>query len=67
MEIIYSQIISQYYDHLLVEHIKIDETKKLIVSKYFSPTLYEDVKAYISGYNTWLTFNIVHYKSFGDF
>lgn len=65
--IIRHKIISKYYDDLTVYYYIIKKTKKLIVRKYFWPTLKKDVKAYINGNNICLIPKAVKHKPYRDF
>ncbi len=44
---IHSELISKHLDDLLVGHFGIEKTRELIARKYYWPTLWWDVEAYI--------------------
>lgn len=46
-KIIYSKVISSYYNNPFMGHFRINKTKKLMTRNNFSSTLHLDLKGYI--------------------
>ena len=63
-EIIWSELISQHHGDPFAGHFRIDKTRELIAKKYYWPTLHQDVKAYVKGYNVCLASNAVCHKPY---
>lgn len=67
LEIIYFKIISYYYNNLLTSHFKINKkTYELVVKKYFWPTFYQNIEAYIKEYNIYLASKAIYYKLYNN-
>ena len=65
-EIIWLELISQYYNNPLVGHFGIDKTQELIARKYYWPTLRQDIEAYVKGCNVCLASKAVRHKPYGN-
>ena len=64
---IYIEFISRHHNALLVGHFDIKKICKFLAPKYYWPTLWHNVKAYIKGYNICLTSNAVRHKLYNNF
>ena len=65
-EIIRTELISRHYDDLLVGYFGIEKTRKIVVQKYYWPTLCHDVNNYMKGCNICLALKAVRHKPYGD-
>lgn len=63
---IYTKVINRHYDNLLADYFRIEKTSELVTQKYYWPTFYHDVKAYIKGCDIYLALESVKYKLYGD-
>ena len=63
-EIIWIELISQYYDNPLAEYFSIDKTRELIGQKYYWPSLKKDVNAHVKGCNVCLALKTVRDKPY---
>ena len=61
LEIIWSELISWYYNNPFVCHFGINKTRELIARKYYWPILHRDVEAYVKGCNICLAFKAVRH------
>lgn len=66
LEIIWSKLISRYYNDLLASYFGNDKTCKLIIKKYYYPTLCQNVKVYVKRYNVYLVLKTIEHKSYGE-
>ena len=64
---IWIELISHYHNDLLAAHFGIEKTCKLLVWKYYQPTLCHDVEAYVKGCDVCLASKAVRHKPYGDF
>ena len=65
-EAIQMQLISRHHDNPLAGHFGIEKTRKLLARKYFWPSLWHDVKAYVKGCDVCLALKAVRHKPYGD-
>ena len=65
-EIIRTELISRYHNGPLAGHFGIKKTRKLVIRKYYKPTLYRDVKNYVRGCNVCLASKAIRHKPYGD-
>ena len=65
-EIIRAELISQHHNNPYAGRFGIDKTWKLIVRKYYWPTLRQDVEAYVKGCDVCLASKAVRHKPYGD-
>lgn len=63
-KIICPKLLSQHHNNLLVGNFGIDKTYKLVIRKYYKPTLYYDVEAYVKSYNIYLASKTICYKAY---
>ena len=61
-KVICSKQINKYYNNPIAGYFGIEKIWKLIAKKYYQPTPKRDIKAYIKGYNIYLTSKAVDYK-----
>lgn len=61
-KIIYTKLISQYHNKLLASPFGIIKPQKLVNQKYYWLTFCYNIKAYIKGYNVYLTSKAMKYK-----
>ena len=66
LKVICVELINKHYNNLFAGHFGIEKTQKLIVKKYYQPTLQKDVKIYIKGFNMYLASKVVYYKLYKD-
>ena len=62
-----TKLISRHQDDSLACHFGIEKTYKLLVPKYFWPSLRHNVEAYIKGCDVCLASKAVKYKPYSDF
>lgn len=62
-----SKIISRQHDDPLVGHFGIKKMRNLVARKYFWPTIYQAVEAYVKDYDVYLALMVVYYKSYKNF
>ncbi len=55
-KVIHSKLISRHHDDFFTSHFGIEKTCELIARKYYLPTLWRDVKAYVKGCDVCLDF-----------
>lgn len=67
LEIIYSKIISYYYNNPLNSYFKIKKIWELVARKSFWPTFCQDVKVYVKGYDVCLASKAVRHKPYRIF
>ena len=65
-EIIRFKVISYHHNNRHAGCFEIDKTRELIGRKYYWPSLIKDVKAYVKGYDIYLTLKAVRHKPYGD-
>ncbi len=65
-KVIRSELISRHNDDPLAGHFGIEKTRKLIVRKYYWPTLRRDIYTYVKGCDVCLTSKAVRHKPYGD-
>ena len=65
-EVIWTKLISQHHNDLLVEHFGINKTKDLIGKKYYWPSLQNDIEAYIKGCDVRLGSKAVRQKPYSN-
>ena len=65
-KIIWTELISSYYDNLLAGHFGIKKTRELIARKYYCPTFCHNVEDYVKGCNICLASKAVRHKLYGD-
>ena len=65
-EIIQIELISRYHNDLLVGHFGIKKSRKLVVRKYYWPTLCHNVKDYVKRCDICLALKTLWHKPFGD-
>ena len=63
---IWIELISQHFNNLLAEHFGIDKTKDLVSRKYYWPSLWKDIEAYVKGYDVCLGSKAVRHKPYED-
>ena len=63
---IWTIIISRHHDDHLIGHFGINETKDLVGRKYYKPSLWRDIEAYVKGCNVCLGSKAVRHKLYGD-
>ena len=61
-----TEIISRQHDDPLVEYFGINKTKDLVGRKYYWPSLWRDIKAYVKGCGVCLGLKAVRHKPYGD-
>ncbi len=66
-EIVRYELISRHYDNPLAGHFGINKTQELIDRKYYWPTLYCNIEAYIIGGDICLALKTVTHKRYDDF
>ena len=65
-KVIRSELINRHYDNPLAGHFGIKKTCKLVVKKYYWPTLRQDVKTYVKRCDVCLASRAVRHKPYGD-
>ncbi len=65
-EIICIELINQHHNKLLASHLKIQKTQELVIQKYYWPTFYHNVEAYVKGYDIYLASKTLRYKPYRD-
>ena len=66
LKAIWIELISRYHNDSLAGHFGIKKTRKLLVWKYYWPTLRHDVEAYVKGYDVCLVSKAVKHKPYSD-
>ena len=66
LEAIRTELISWHHDIPLVGHFCIDKTKDLVGRKYYWPSLWKDIEAYVKGCDVCLSLKAVRHKPYGD-
>ena len=61
------ELISRHYNDFLESHFGIVKTQEFLARKYYWPTLWHNVKAYIKDCDICLASKAVRYKPYGDF
>ena len=64
LEIIWSELMSQYQYNPLASYFKIDQTQDLIAKKYYWSTLYQDVEVYVKSCNVCLASKAIWHKRY---
>ena len=65
-EVIRTGLISRHQDDPLAGHFGIDQTRKLIVRKYYWPSLRTNFEAYVKACDVYLASKAVRNKPYGD-
>ena len=60
------ELIGRHHNDLLACHFGIKKTCELLAQKYYWPTLYQNVEAYVKGYDICLALKAVRHKPYGD-
>ena len=63
-EAIWTEIISQHHNDPLAGHFGIDKTKDFVGGKYYWPSLWRDIEAYVKGCNICLGSKAVRHKPY---
>ena len=66
LKAIQTELISQYHDNPLAGHFGINKTKDLVGRKYYWPSLWKDIEAYVKGCDVCLGSKAVRHKPYGD-
>lgn len=65
-EIIKIKIISKYHDNLFISHFGIKKTKKLVVQKYYWPTLQADIETYLKEFDICIGSKTIKHKLYSN-
>ncbi len=65
-KVIRSELICRHHDDPVAGHFGIEKTRELIAKKYYWPTLWQDVEAYVKRCDVCLASKVVRHKSYGD-
>lgn len=65
-KIIWTELISEYHNNPLVNNFGINKSRELVAWKYYWPSLWAGVKAYIKAYNIDFASKSVCYKFYGN-
>ncbi len=65
-EVVKTEFISKHHDDPLAGYFGIVKIQELMALKYYWPTLYRDVQAYITGCDICLASKSVKHKPYGD-
>ena len=63
---IWTEIISQHHNNLLVGHFSINKTKDLVDRKYYWLSFWRDIEDYIKGYDICLGLKTIRHKPYSD-
>ena len=65
-EVIWTELISRHHNNFLAGHFGINKIKDLIGRKYYWPSLWKDIEAYVKGCDVCLGSKAVRHKPYGD-
>ena len=65
-KVIWTELISRHHNDLLARYFGIDKTKELIGRKYYWPSLWKDIEAYVKGCDVCLSSKAVKHKPYKD-
>ena len=65
-KIIWTELISKHYDNPLAGYFSIEKIRKLVVQKYYWPTLRHNINNYVKGCDVYLVLKVVRHKPYND-